>query len=299
MMFQETNLLRPAKVLFLTLTVAFFTIYLAPVSLLQAGQSASPWQTGFHHKVRLIAGSKEKLGDKDGHLIGVQIQLEKGWKTYWRFPGDAGVPPQFDWQESRNLKSTKIMYPAPARFVDPYSTTIGYKDEIVFPVYLEAKETGKPVNVRVRMEFGVCQDVCFFAEAKMNLEVSNAGLPNARNDIVLKDYVSKVPKLISSSKTSDLSAKLIRVDLKGKDPYLLIEARYPETAEKKDLFVEGPRDFYMPLPKRLKPAAGNVVQYKVDLKDGDDPKQLSGKRLTYTLVSSEGQVELSEVISVQ
>ena len=299
MMFPDNNLNKAVKALFLTVFVNCLALFLVPVSALQAGQTASPWQKGFHHKVRLIAGSKDNLGDKDGHIIGVQIQLEKGWKTYWRFPGDAGVPPQFDWQESRNVKSTKIMYPAPARFVDAYSTTIGYKDEIVFPVHIEAMDASKPVKVSVRMEFGVCEDVCFFAEAKMSLELSNNGAKNGRNDIVLRDYISQVPKIVSPTQTSDLSAKLVRVDLKGEDPYLLIEARYPKGADKTDLFIEGPRDFYMPLPKRLKPAAGNVVQYKIDLKDGDDPKQLGGKRLTYTLVSSEGQVELSEVVNVQ
>ena len=58
----------------------------------------------------------------------------QGWKTYWRMPGDAGIPPQFDWSGSQNVKSVEVLWPAPQRFIDSGGETVGYKDRVVFPL---------------------------------------------------------------------------------------------------------------------------------------------------------------------
>ena len=68
---------------------------------------------------------------------GVEIRLAPGWKTYWRYPGDSGVPPQFDFANSDNVKSVSVPWPAPQRFSDSDGNTIGYKDNVVFPLQRE------------------------------------------------------------------------------------------------------------------------------------------------------------------
>ncbi len=65
---------------------------------------------------------------------GIEIKLQPGWKTYWRYPGDSGVPPQFDFAGSENLASAEVLYPAPHSFKDEAGTSIGYKETVVFPV---------------------------------------------------------------------------------------------------------------------------------------------------------------------
>src|ERR1700753_1743679 len=77
-------------------------------------QDASPWQRDGHSAVRLLAGSRS------GAVLlgGVAFQLQPGWKTYWRTPGDSGVPPRFDFSKSDNVEAVTILWPAPTKFDD-------------------------------------------------------------------------------------------------------------------------------------------------------------------------------------
>ena len=58
---------------------------------------------------------------------GIELRLAPGWKTYWRYPGDSGIPPRFDFAKSRNVKSVTVRWPAPQRLTDESGTSIGYK----------------------------------------------------------------------------------------------------------------------------------------------------------------------------
>ena len=59
-------------------------------------------------------------GGQDGDIwqAGILVELEPNWKTYWRVPGDTGIPPQFDWTGSKNAGAIEVGYPVPSRFQD-------------------------------------------------------------------------------------------------------------------------------------------------------------------------------------
>src|ERR1700686_4404393 len=76
-------------------------------------QDASPWQREGHSAVRLLAGP----GSGAGLLGGLALQLQPGWKAYWRTPGDSGVPPRFDFSKSDNIEAVTVLWPAPTKFV--------------------------------------------------------------------------------------------------------------------------------------------------------------------------------------
>src|SRR6201997_1530534 len=75
-------------------------------------QDASPWQEDGHSAARLLAGSRS------GAVLlgGVAFQLKPGWHTYWRTPGDSGVPPRIDFSKSENIEAVTILWPAPIKF---------------------------------------------------------------------------------------------------------------------------------------------------------------------------------------
>src|SRR6266851_1562741 len=81
-------------------------------------EDASPWQRDGHSAARLLAGSRS------GAVLmgGVAFQLQPGWKTYWRTPGDSGVPPRFDFSKSENIEADTV--PKPANVGDPNPLTI-------------------------------------------------------------------------------------------------------------------------------------------------------------------------------
>lgn len=100
-------------------------------------EDASPWQRDAHSAVRLLAGSRS------GNVLlgGIAIQLEPGWKTYWRMPGDSGVPPRFDFSKSDNVETVTVLWPAPAKFADGAGGfSLGYKKQVLLPLRIVAKK---------------------------------------------------------------------------------------------------------------------------------------------------------------
>ncbi|MEE4186933.1 MAG: protein-disulfide reductase DsbD domain-containing protein, partial [Roseobacter sp.] len=101
-------------------------------------------------------------------MAAVRITLEPGWKTYWRAPGDAGIPPRFDWSRSRNLETVAISWPAPKVFDQNGMRSVGYEDTLVIPLHIKAKEPDTAVRLRVTLDMGVCADVCIPHQMKLD-----------------------------------------------------------------------------------------------------------------------------------
>lgn len=113
---------------------------------------------------RLLAGWQM---DSGSHMAGVDLRLAPGWKTYWRSPGDSGIPPRFDWSGSENVKSVRILWPAPSVFVANGFQTIGYHDAVVLPVEVTPVDPGRPVKLALRLELGVCDAICLPASVDL------------------------------------------------------------------------------------------------------------------------------------
>lgn len=94
------------------------------------------------------------------YLGALRLTLKDGWKTYWRAPGDAGIPPEFDWSGSGNVGDVSITWPAPDIFNQNGLQSIGYEDQLVLPVEITPRNPAKPVRLRGEMDLGVCKDVC-------------------------------------------------------------------------------------------------------------------------------------------
>ncbi len=92
-------------------------------------------------------------------MAGLQLTLAPGWHTYWRAPGDAGIPPHFDWSGSENLSAVQVHWPTPEVFDLNGMRSIGYVDQIVLPIELTTTGTG-PVHLRGQIDIGVCDEVC-------------------------------------------------------------------------------------------------------------------------------------------
>lgn len=100
------------------------------------------------------------LTPRGTYMAALHLSLSDGWKTYWRAPGDAGIPPLFDWRGSRNVGAVSITWPAPEVFEQNGMRSIGYSHELVLPVEITPTRADKPVRLRGEMELGVCKDIC-------------------------------------------------------------------------------------------------------------------------------------------
>src|SRR6476661_9009 len=151
-------------------------------------QDTSPWQSDVHSAVRLLAGSRS------GAVLlgGIAFQLQPGWKTYWRTPGDSGVPPRFDFSKSENVEAVTVLWPAPMRFDDGAGGfSLGYKQQVVLPLRIVAKNADKPVTLRASVGYAVCEKICIPVEANAELAFASVASTEDGN---LSDALNTVPK---------------------------------------------------------------------------------------------------------
>src|SRR5271170_6467845 len=133
-------------------------------------QDASDWDAQPHTAVRLIAGSTVKTADATLLRAGVEIRLDPGWKTYWRNPGDSGVPPSFDFAGSENVQAATVEWPAPERFSDDAGGySIGYTGRVVLPLQVVPKDPTKPSSIHLKLGYAICGTLCVPAEANLDL----------------------------------------------------------------------------------------------------------------------------------
>ena len=115
------------------------------------------------------------------HMAALEVRLEPGWKTYWRAPGDAGIPPSFDWRRSRNLADVELVWPTPTISLQGGVRTIGYRDVLILPMRVVPAREGGEVGLSGRIEMGVCKDVCVPIEMRVSQRLSGDNrTPDAR-----------------------------------------------------------------------------------------------------------------------
>jgi DsbC/DsbD-like thiol-disulfide interchange protein len=236
-------------------------------------------------RVRLVAGGTKTAGGT--YLAGIEIVMEEGWKTYWRMPGDAGVPPSFDWSGSTNAASINVLYPAPMRMAEAGGQVIGYKHAVFFPVEVKPQDASRPVALKLALEYGICRDICIPASTKLDATLPAA--PKTAEDGAIKAALERVPRAAAARRKTDPSRHRAAL-VAGSGPRLEIDVAFPGGSKGADLFIEAPEGLYVPLPTRLKEAAPGVIRYGVELPP-DLAKDLSGKTLTFTMVSEAGSSE--------
>jgi DsbC/DsbD-like thiol-disulfide interchange protein len=94
------------------------------------------------------------------HMTALHLKLAEGWKTYWRAPGDAGIPPSFNWSGSSNLAAVEPKWPTPHVITLQGVRSIGYTRQLILPLKLTPKQAGKGIKLQAEIEIGVCSDIC-------------------------------------------------------------------------------------------------------------------------------------------
>jgi DsbC/DsbD-like thiol-disulfide interchange protein len=246
-------------------------------------QDSSPWQKDSHSAVRLLAGSRS------GAVLlgGIAIQLQPGWHTYWRSPGDSGVPPRFDFSKSENIEAVTILWPAPAKFDDGAGgTSLGYLKQVVLPLRIVAKSADKPVMLRADINYAVCEKICIPVEASAELAFTSVA---STEDSALSAALDTVPKPATIGDPNPLTIRDVKRD--GKSVLVDVAA---QSSGNVNLFVEGPTpDWALPVPKLLERSPPGVKRFAFDL-DGLPPgANPEGAALKLTLVGSERAYEFN------
>ncbi len=118
--------------------------------------------------VELIPGWPQENGQ---HIAALRFSLAPGWKTYWRSPGDGGLPTLMDWSGSQNLSSIEILWPRPQVFRQNGLRSIGYQGDVVLPLSVTPNQSGD-VHLSAELTFGICKEVCLPVHMVLNTRVS-------------------------------------------------------------------------------------------------------------------------------
>lgn len=190
-------------------------IVLVGLTLLMPGLTladgvASYWTYARHGQVRLIAAQSEP--DGSGQIkLGLQFRLFKGWKTYWRTPGENGIAPSFDWSDSSNLRAVTVKWPLPKQFRDGEGYSLGYSREVILPIDVKVASPSEVVSISLALDYAVCRDICVPAQAAFQLDfpmqASSAALARSARDI--SRFEAKVPRSHEGSSLRISSLKLL------------------------------------------------------------------------------------------
>jgi len=263
---------------------ALFILLLCGSGELAVAQTASSWIMDPYTRSRLIVGNFDS--EKKILHLGWQVILKEGWKTYWRSPGDAGLPPRWNWGTSpENIKSIKVDWPAPERMHIFNMDTFIYHDEVILPIRLELADATRPLDISLDLEFMICQDVCIPLEAHYELNIPDVGQMKASffQAALLQKYQQKVPAL-----TADKKVRLSVTELEKKS-FLRIGLS-KEEAGLKDIIIEGPEGYAFGKITAIKDKKGRERQgqYMVAIYSDQRAKEIKGRTLTLTLIPENG-----------
>ncbi len=268
----------------------FLTLALTGSGDVGAEVFSSPWAENPYARARLITTGYSGLGagEQSKAIAGLQIELNPGWKTYWRVPGDSGIPPLINWEGSKNIRSIEIRWPAPYRFIDQYGMSIGYKNEIVLPVNIIPKDETAPVQLALELDYAVCADVCLPVNSKMALNIepdSKKAGPFVRK---LDRFEAKVPS--SAEPAKGLRVRALNVMDGDKEVTLSFEVENPANDRLVDVFVEGNETLFFGTPKDII-KNGNVNSVQVPVSGAKSAAALKGSKLRFTLVGKKSSTD--------
>jgi DsbC/DsbD-like thiol-disulfide interchange protein len=249
---------------------AAFLLLLPGAPAFAADAFSTDWALAAKSQARLIAG--------DGDLAGFEIALSPGAITYWRDPGDAGLPPTLDFSGSANVASVEAEFPAPKRIKEADGgEAFGYDGDVVFPLAVKPRDPAKPATLKLTADFAVCEKVCLPAKARLELTLPAApGSPHAG---AINAALATVPRAIAPKDFGALEAL-------GADSWRLCAAH--EDGPPRDLFVEAPEGWWL----KTAPAHADGGRDCFTLTIGDKPKDAAlPVALRLTLTGGAGALE--------
>jgi DsbC/DsbD-like thiol-disulfide interchange protein len=216
------------------------------------------------------------------------LQLQPGWKTYWRTPGDSGVPPRFDFSKSDNVEAVTVLWPAPQKFDDGAGGhSLGYHDTIVLPLRIVLKSADKPVTLRAEISYAVCAKLCIPVEASTELAFTSVA---STEDSALYAALDSVPKPATIGDPNPLTIRDVKREGATE---VTVDVVTPDSREV-NLFVEGPTpDWALPLPAPAASSPPGVKRFSFELDGLPTGAKPDGATLKLTLVGGDKAYEFN------
>ena len=215
---------------------------------------SSEWSQAEVSKVRLISPFT-KNNNQNEFIIGLQYKMEPGWKTYWKSPGDGGFAQDIIWEKSKNINSIEIEWPKPKSFEILGLNSIGYEDEVVFPLLVNIKDKSKITNIDISINYLTCKDICIPGNARIFLDIPVGKAKSTKYYHLIEKTKSTLPQTsLVLSYINNFDSKAYKND---KNILLEVKAKTNKYFENPNIFIHTP--FGLPIEEY-------VVDYSLEKK---------------------------------
>jgi DsbC/DsbD-like thiol-disulfide interchange protein len=183
--------------------------------------------------MRLISLPLSTRG-KPVYVAAAEIKLKPDAITYWRQPGEAGVPPQFSFQGSENVARADFLFPAPQRLDEDGLEAFGYRGGVTFPIRVTPADPSKPARLNLTLDYAVCERICIPVKGHAELLLPKSGISPSSAAILAGE--AAVPEALPASALA--KNVVIRQETGQPKPHwqFIWHGKQPIT----DLFAEGP-----------------------------------------------------------
>lgn len=273
---------------------AFVASTLALAGLVMASQgawaAAGAWVEEEQARLRLVSAQQSVAGEALD--LGLEFDLEPGWKIYWRSPGDAGFPPRVDWSDSGNLQQAEIAWPVPHRFSLFGLETFGYSDQVVLPIAVAAAQPGEALTLRAKVDYLICEQLCIPYTAELSLDLPAGDGARAPQAFLIESFRDQVPGL-----GAERGLGIANVALTGSrdEPLLQVTTHSERPFEAPDLLVEGPPGFHFGAPQVTLSDGGRQASLRAAVSRSLPDTALEGQPITVTVIDGARGVETEAV----
>ncbi len=171
------------KNIFLVLSILWSSVLLA-----------NPVETG-HAKASLITNLQSS--SQESFYVGIRLQMQDGWHTYWENPGDSGSPFEATWTTDAGVIIENVSWPTPQTIPYPPLMTYGYEGDIVFPFQVFRSLDTELTEISLDFDFLICADICIPEQATLTLDLTSASSSD-----LLDQAIDNLPtKLVRTTST--------------------------------------------------------------------------------------------------
>lgn len=167
-------------------------------------------------------------------MAALRFTLAPGWKTYWRAPGDAGIPPHFTWSGESNIAAISVIWPVPHVFDQAGMRSIGYAGELVLPVEIWPRDDKLAPRLAGQVDIGVCQEICVPVQLDFDAPVGDLSTQGRRNAVVVAALVDQ-PLSAAEAGVGSVRCR-ISAELRGME--VTAEITMPPLGPREDVVVE-------------------------------------------------------------
>jgi DsbC/DsbD-like thiol-disulfide interchange protein len=234
-------------------------------------------------EARILPGWQTAQGTR---MVALELTLAPQWKTYWRSPGDAGIPPLFDWTGSENLAAVQPHWPRPQVFHLNGMQSIGYHEKLVLPLELTPKTQGQPILLRATVDLGVCRDICMPATLTLSAEITGKGAP----DPAIRSALDDRP---TNGAEAGLTAISCTVEPISDGLRLTATLRMPSTGGAETVVFEPGRSAVWVSDATVSRKGGKITASSDLVSETGAPFALDRSRVTVTVLGRDRAVEIA------